>query len=167
MAAIDLMAPTFLAFGDVEEALRKWKPVFAGLLARGVGPGHEDSHAAAYLRAGYGDAGAEIASRMAAGDAAGAAASVAHGFVLQTRLAGDDDMVRPRPPGCRRHNTPGLCVETAAHAQAHGPRAASADRGGSGRRSRDPSRRQLTPSPPEHLAHRLRHGDGNGNAIVV
>lgn len=105
MAAIDLMAPTFLAFGDVEEALRKWKPVFAGLLARGVGPGHEDSHAAAYLRAGYGDAGAEIASRMAAGDAAGAAASVADGFVLQTRLAGDDDRVRAR---VRAHQDAGV-----------------------------------------------------------
>lgn len=90
------MAPTFLAFGDVEEALRKWKPMIAGLLARGVAPGRENSHAAAYIRAGYGDACAEMASRMAAGDAAGAAASVPDGFVLQTRLAGDDDMVRAR-----------------------------------------------------------------------
>jgi hypothetical protein len=90
------MAPTFLAFGDVEEALRKWKPMIAGLLARGVGPGRENSHAAAYIRAGYGDACAEIASRMAAGDAAGAAASVRDTFVTRTRLAGDDDMVRAR-----------------------------------------------------------------------
>jgi len=90
------MAPTLLAFGDIEEAPRKWKPVIAGLLARGVGPGRENSHAAAYIRAVYGDACAEIASRMVTGDAAGAAASVPDGFVLQTRLAGDDDMVRAR-----------------------------------------------------------------------
>ncbi|MGD9934875.1 MAG: LLM class flavin-dependent oxidoreductase [Dehalococcoidia bacterium] len=96
LADIDLMAPTFLAFGDVERALRLWKPVIAGFLARGVGPRRENSHVAAYVRAGLGDVCSEIADRMAAGDQAGAAAAVPDSFVLQTRLVGDDHMVRDR-----------------------------------------------------------------------
>lgn len=93
---IDLMAPTFLAFGDVERALRTWKPFVAGFLASGVGPRRGNSHAAAYIRAGLGDVCTEIADRMAAGDPAGAAAAVPDSFVLQTRLAGDDHMIRDR-----------------------------------------------------------------------
>jgi alkanesulfonate monooxygenase SsuD/methylene tetrahydromethanopterin reductase-like flavin-dependent oxidoreductase (luciferase family) len=94
IADLDLMAPTFMSFGDVEAALAMWKPFIGNWL--GQSASGTNSHAGAYIRSGHGERIEALGRAVASGDGAAAAALVPDEWVLQSKLVGDDGMIRER-----------------------------------------------------------------------
>jgi F420-dependent oxidoreductase-like protein len=95
LADLDLMAPTFIGPADAEQALAIWKPVIAMVIGN-AGAFKGGHHHGAYRRAGYADLCDAIHDAFEAGHPDEAAAMIPDEFVLQSKLAGDDAMVRAR-----------------------------------------------------------------------
>jgi F420-dependent oxidoreductase-like protein len=95
VAEIDVMAPTFMSFGDVEQALAAWKPFLVQLLGS-VGAWAGNHHSGAYRRAGYAELCDRLRELWLEGKMAEAVALVPDDLVLNSKLCGDDAMVKAR-----------------------------------------------------------------------
>ncbi len=95
LSAIDLQAGGSVAFGDREELLPRFRGGVAFPIGA-MGSKRNNFYRDAFVRAGYGDACAEIAALWLDGKREEATAKVPDEMVVRTTLVGSDDDVRAR-----------------------------------------------------------------------